>query len=111
MGDYFIPTIELTPVENKVLNKYGRICRAFLQEQKPMLFNDLVLTEKLFPYLYNIQEVAAKRVEIIMEELLKKDPPPNKKINAMAWVKHMNMLKATAEEIILRELLYEEAMI
>ena len=32
VGDYFIPTIELRPVEDKVLNKYGRMRRAFLQE-------------------------------------------------------------------------------
>ena len=62
VGDYFIPAIELKPVEDKVLNKYGRMRRAFLQEQKPMLFDDLVLTEQLFPHLYEVQEVATKRV-------------------------------------------------
>lgn len=45
VGDYFIPVIELKPVEDKVLNKYGRMRRAYLQEQKPMVFDDLVLTE------------------------------------------------------------------
>ena len=29
VGDYFIPTIELKPVEDKILNKYGRMRRAF----------------------------------------------------------------------------------
>lgn len=33
VGDYIIPAIELKPVEDKVLNKYGRMRRAFLQEQ------------------------------------------------------------------------------
>ena len=34
VGDYFIPIIELKPVEDKILNKYGRMRRTFLQEQK-----------------------------------------------------------------------------
>ncbi|MEI3116807.1 MAG: TnpV protein [Merdibacter sp.] len=38
VGDYFIPAIDLKPVADKVLNKYGRMRRAFLQEQKPILF-------------------------------------------------------------------------
>ena len=45
VGDYFIPVIELKLVEDKVLNKYGRMHRAFLQEQKQIVFDDLVLTE------------------------------------------------------------------
>lgn len=32
VGSYFIFEMELKPVGEKVLNKYGRICRAFLQK-------------------------------------------------------------------------------
>lgn len=106
VGDYFIPTIELKPVEDKVLNKYGRMRRAFLQEQKPMLFDDLVLTEQLFPHLYEVQEIAEKRVEVIVAGLLEKNPAPDKETDTMAWVKHMNLLKAMAEEVVVAELLY-----
>ena len=69
VGDYFIPAIELKSVENKVLNKYGRMRRSYLQEQKQMVFDDLVLTEQLFPHLYEVQEIAEKRVEVIMAGL------------------------------------------
>ena len=108
VGDYFIPAIELKPVEDKVLNKYGRMRRAFLQEQRPMVFDDLVLTEQLFPHLYVVQEIAEKRVEVIMAGLLEKNPTPEKETDAMAWVKHMNLLKAMAEEVVVREVIYSE---
>ena len=108
VGDYFIPAIELKPVEDKVLNKYGRMRRAFLQEQKPMIFDDLVLTEQLFPHLYEVQEVAEKRVEVIMAGLLEKNLAPDKEADAMDWVRHMNMLKAMAEEVVVREVIYSE---
>ena len=107
-GDYLIPLIKLQTVEEKRLNKYGRMRRAFLQEQKPMIFDDLVLTEQLFPHLYEVQEVAEKRVEVIMAGLLEKNPAPDKEIDAMVWVRHMNLLKAMAEEVVMAEVIYCE---
>lgn len=106
VGDYFIPEIELNQVEDKILNKYGRMRRAFLQEHNPMLFDDLVLTEQLFPHLYEVQEIAEKKVEVIMVGLLEKNPAPDKETDAMAWVRHMNLLKAMAEEVVVREVIY-----
>lgn len=107
-GDYLIPLIKLQPVEEKRLNKYGRMRRAFLQEQKPMIFDDLVLTEQLFPHLYEVQEIAEKRVEVIMGGLLEKNPAPDKETDAMDWVRHMNLLKAMAEEVVMAEVIYCE---
>lgn len=106
VGDYFIPKIELKPVEDKILNKYGRMRKVFLQEHNPMLFDDLVLTEQLFPHLYEVQEIAEKRVEVIMTGLLEKNSAPDKETDAMAWVRHMNLLKAMAEEIVVRDVIY-----
>lgn len=106
-GDYYVPEIKLTEIEIKELGKYGRIRRTFLREEMPMVYDDLVLTEKLFPHLYEVQECAAKRVEVIMEGLLEKNPAPDKEQDAMAWTRHMNMLKAQAEEAVMEEMVYE----
>ena len=38
--------------------------------------------------------------------LLEKNPAPGKEADAMAWVRHMNMLKAMAEEVVVREVIY-----
>lgn len=100
-GDYWIPLIKLQPVEEKRLNKYGRMRRVFLQEQKPIIFDDLVLTEQLFPHLYEVQEIVEKSMEVIMTGLLEKNPAPDKEADAMAWVRHMNLLKAMAEACVL----------
>ncbi len=86
-GDYWIPLIKLQPVEEKRLNKYGRMRRVFLQEQKPIIFDDLVLTEQLFPHLYEVQEIVEKSMEVIMTGLLEKNPAPDKEADAMAWVR------------------------
>ena len=67
-GDYFIPDIQLSPYKHKMLGKYGRMRRAYLQEKNPMLLNDLILREQLFPQLWEIDETAHMRVEKMMSE-------------------------------------------
>ena len=104
-GDYQIPDIELKNNEEKPLGKYGRMRRAYLEENNPMLLNDLILSEELFPHLQEIDETAHRRVGQLMNELLEKNPAPDKATQQMAWVQHMNSLKAQAEEIVTAELI------
>lgn len=110
-GDYYIPDIRLAHIEAQTLGRYGRMRRTFLEQNNPMLFNDMVLTENLFPHLLEVQQTCEKRMELLMADLLAKNPAPDKATQQLAWVSHMNSLKAQAEEIILRELIYGEDVI
>lgn len=110
-GDYYIPDLRLAHTRTQALGKYGRMRRAFLEQNKPMLFNDMVLTETLFPHLWEVQQTCEKRIELLMDELLTKNPAPDKATQQLAWVAHMNSLKAQVEEIILQELVYEEDVV
>ena len=110
-GDYNIPDIKLAHTGTQTLGKYGRMRRVFLEQNKPMLFNDMVLTETLFPHLWEVQLTCKKRLELLMADLLAKNPAPDKATQQLAWVAHMNSLKAQAEEIILRELVYGEDVV
>ena len=56
-----------------------------LQENNTLLYNHLILTEKLYPHLWEIQETATARMEQMMADLLKANPAPDKKSNQMAW--------------------------
>lgn len=105
-GDYLIPDIRLSYVSDKPLGKYGRMRRVFLAESNPILLDDMILTETLFPHLWEIDETARRRVKQIMTELLERNPAPDKATQQLAWIQHMNMLKAQAEEIIVAELIY-----
>ena len=73
-----------------------------------MLFNHMVLTETLFPHLWEVQQTCEKRMELLMANLLVKNPAPDKTTQQLAWVSHMNSLKAQAEEMIVAELIYHE---
>ena len=105
-GDYYIPDIRLVHTGTQPLGKYGRMRRAFLEQNKPMLFSDMVLTETLFPHLWEVQQTCEKRMDLLIAELLAKNPAPDKVTQQLAWVVHMNNLKAQAEELVVSELIY-----
>ena len=88
------------------MGKYGRMRKAFLKEQRPILYNHLLLSGKLYPHLAEIDAAAKERLERQMATLLERDPAPDKSAQQMAWVQHMNALKAQAEEVIRNELIY-----
>ena len=107
-GDYYIPDLTLTDQLDKPIGKYGRMRKRYLKEHRHALYSSLILSEKLYPHLLEIDETANRRLEIMMPELMKSAGVTEKlkAIDPMEWVGLMNMLKAQAEEIILSELIY-----
>ena len=107
-GDYLLPDMGLTEAERRPLGKYGRLRRSYLQEHRPGLYSRLVLSEKLFPHLREIDETANRRLERMMPELMKLNGVTEglKAEDPMKWVGLMNNLKAQAEETILAELVF-----
>ena len=90
-GDYFIPDIRLSYTEPLKRDKFVRMAEDYLKENTPFLYNDLILDEKLFPYLEEIRETANCRMEQLIEELLKKNPAPDKATQQLAWVREIQM--------------------
>lgn len=105
-GDYYIPNIKLSYTEPIEWNRFSRMARTYLKEHRPILYNNLILSEQLFPYLKEIGETAARRMERLEAELLRANPAPDKATQQIAWIQHMNMLRAQAEEIVMNELVY-----
>lgn len=54
-----------------------------------MLFNGMILTETLFPHLWEVQQTFEERMELLMAKLLAKHPAPDKAVQQLAWVAHM----------------------
>ena len=106
-GDYLIPDLKLTEQPEKPLGKYGRMRKAYLKEHRPLIYNQLLLTEKLYPHLLEIDETANSRLEQMMPQLAK-DAGATEELKArdpMRWVGLMNTCKAQAEEILMVELI------
>lgn len=108
-GDYLLPdlTLGLPPEELlEPLGKYGTMRRKFLKEHREIRYNSLLLDGTLYQHLTETDQTATARMELLMKELEQKNPPPDKTLDQMAWVQHMNSLRQQAEEVILHELIY-----
>ena len=106
-GDYLIPNLSLSEQPEKPLGKYGRMRKAYLKEHRPILYNHLLMSEKLYPHLLEIDETAQSRLEQMMPQLAKEAGATEqlKASDPMRWVGLMNSCKAQAEEILLAELI------
>ena len=58
-GDYYIPNIRL-PEETRPIGRWGLLHRDHLKENRPIRFNDLVLSGELWTYLANLNEQAQR---------------------------------------------------
>ncbi|GHU77242.1 hypothetical protein FACS1894188_11130 [Clostridia bacterium] len=68
-GEYFLPN--LTPRDSPnapPLGRYGRQHKRYLKEYRPILYNQLLLTERLYPLCREIDEAAKSRLTLGMGE-------------------------------------------
>lgn len=109
-GDYLIPNLVLSDIREYHIGKYGRMRRAYLKDRRPALYSTLLLTEKLFSHLAEIDADCKTRLDIIETAMMRQDGVTEalKATNQMEWVCRMNSIHSRAEEIVLHELVYAE---
>ena len=109
VGDYQLPLLTLSQTdEAEPLGKYSRMRLAYLKTQRPVLYNQMLLNGTLWPHLQEVQRAASEQLERTIAALADKFPAPDKERAQLLWVAHMNGLKAQAEEVVVREIVYAE---
>ena len=105
--DYYIPDLKL-PEEERSIGKYGRMHREYLKENKPVLFNDLVLSCQFWTYLADMNEQALNRLQAIISQMQKAESVTEKmkEDNQWEWIQRMGSIHNRAEEIVFNELIY-----
>ncbi|GHU94921.1 hypothetical protein FACS1894208_06830 [Clostridia bacterium] len=86
--------------------KYANLHRTYLKEHQPERWTAMLSAGKLCAQLDldNIQRDAEKLLDSVMSGLLSRNPPPQ--AGTLEWTRHMNMLKAQAEEAVLNDIVY-----
>lgn len=109
-GDYYIPCLVLPDTEERPIGIWGRKHLDYIKEHRPVLYTDLVLSGKLYSYLADIDTQARNKLNLIATQLAEKESITEelKAQDQMAWVRAMNNIRNRAEEIVLKELIYEE---
>ena len=107
-GDYRIPNLMFKGEPLMTLGKYAYLRKKYLKQHRKILYTNLLTSEKLDANLWDKEQTALERMEIITsnmaasegvtEELKANDP--------MKWIGLMNAIRSAAEEMILEELIY-----
>ena len=79
-----------------------------MKEHWPGLYSSLVLSEKLYPHLLEIDRAARERMDAMLPRMMEAAGVTEelKACDPMRWVRLMNTLKAQAEEIVLSEIIF-----
>ena len=106
-GDYYLPNLVLNE-EEPIYGKYGMLRKQFLKEHRSARYQYLLLTGKLNEHLNQTDQEAREQVEMLMEQMTEKQGVTEelKAQDQMKWVRLMNNIKASAEEIILKNMVY-----
>ena len=102
-GDYYLPDLVLRE-EEPTYGKYGMLRKQFLKEHRSARYQYLLLTGKLNEHLNQTDQEAREQVEMLMKQMAeKKGVTEELKVqDQMKWVRLMNNIKASAEEIVLK---------
>ena len=106
-GDYYLPDLVLNE-EEPTYGKYGMLRKQFLKEHRSAGYQYLLLIGKLNEHLNQTDQEAREQVETLMEQMTEKQGVTEelKAQDQMEWVRLMNNIKASAEEIVLKNMIY-----
>ena len=108
-GEQYYPMLEISEQINYEIGKYGRLHLDFIKTHRRGTYTTLLTEGRLNEHLHNIDEQAHEQIDLhithiakrmgVTEELKTSDP--------MRWVQMMNSIKVSAEEIVLKEVVYK----
>ncbi len=108
VGDYYIPDLVLDDQPDRPLGRYGRMRQKFLAEYHPVIYNQMMLSGKLWPHLAEIDTACEERMDIFIPAMVKREGVTEalKATDQTEWVGRMNNIHNRVEEIILHGLVY-----
>ena len=109
VGDYYLPNLVAPEnMKNFKLGKYGKLRLRYLKEHKNAEYIILLMDNKLQKHLLEVDKIANERFELLMKQFAEKENITEelKAKDQLKWVGLMNNIKHSAEEIILKELIY-----
>ena len=107
-GEQYYPVFELGEKTIYEIGKYGRLHLEFIKKHRRGTYTTLLTENRLNEHLHRVDVQAHEQIDLhiaqmakqmgVSEELKASDP--------MRWVQMMNNIKANAEEIVLKEVVY-----
>lgn len=112
-GEYLIPNLvlddEADDSPEEMIGRYGLMREDFLREHLHGTYTSMLLMGKLTSHLRETDRQAEKEVEHLLRQMMKRQGVDEalKASDQMAWVQKVNALRAMAEEVVIREVVYQ----
>ena len=108
-GEQYYPMLRMVEQEEHSIGKYGLLHRDYIKQHKRGTHITLLTEGRLNAHLHEIDVQANSMVEAIVANLARERGIDEelKASDALNWVVEMNNIKASAEEIVLQEVIYQ----
>ena len=108
-GGQYYPIFRETNTTEHHIGKYGLLYRDYIKQHKRGTYTTILTEGKLNAHLHEIDVQAVEMVEVIVANLARERGIDEelKASDALKWVAEMNNIKASAEEIVLWEVIYQ----
>ena len=108
-GEQYYPMLEIAEQKEHQIGKYGLLHRDYIKQHKRGTYTTLLTEGRLNTHLHEIDVQANEMEEAIVSKLAQERGIDEelKASDALKWIAEMNNVKASAEEIVLREVIYQ----
>ena len=107
-GDYQLPCIATKKQNELYIGVWANRHRQYLKLHHRIRYYNLLTTERLYPYLADIEEQAQTMFSQLVKSLTEKENVTEKlkADNPMLWVQKMNSIRNRAMEIVNSEVIF-----
>ena len=108
-GEQYYPMLEISEKNEHKIGKYGLLHRDYIKQNKRGTYTTLLTEGRLNAHLHEIDAQANSMLEAVVANLARECGIDEelKASDALKWVTEMNNIKSSAEEIVLREVIYQ----
>ena len=108
-GEQYYPMLEISEQTNYEIGKYGHLHLDFIKKHRRGTYTTLLTEGRLNEHLHSIDEQAHEQIDLYIAQTAERMGVTEefKAFDPMRWVQMMNNIKASAEEIVLKEVVYK----
>ena len=108
-GEQYYPLLDLGEQTNYEIGKYGKLHLDFIKKHRRGTYTTLYTENRLNEHLHNIDLQAHEQLDLLIAQMAEQMDVTEelKASDLMRWVRLMNNIKALAEEIVLKEVVYK----
>ena len=108
-GEQYYPMLEISKQTNYEIGKYGHLHLDFIKKYRRGTYATLLTEGRLNEHLHTIDEQAHEQLDLHINQMAKRMGVTEelKSSDPMRWAQLMINIKASAEEIILKEVVYK----